>query len=103
MTQASSPKSTSRVPKFSSSRAGADSSRCRLVTALLEIWPEALARAHVDAAFLLADLEGLGFRFEDVEARVAERRALRPADILETCRGKTQSWMNLLLTKAVLP
>ena len=73
------------------------------VTALLEIWPEALARAQADAARLLADLEGLGFRFEDVEAPETERRPLRPADILETCRGRSQSWMNLLLTKHAGP
>jgi FkbM family methyltransferase len=69
------------------------------ITVLMEIWPEALARAQADAARLLADLEGLGFRFEDVEAPEAERRPLRPADILEMCRGRTQTWMNLLLTK----
>jgi FkbM family methyltransferase len=73
------------------------------VTAFLELWPEALARSNADAARLLADLEGLGFRFEDVETPEAERRPLRPADILETCRRHTQSWMNLLLTKPVRP
>ena len=78
---------------------------CRLlalprITALMEIWPEALARGQADAARLLADLESLSFRFEDVEAPEAERRPLCPADILETCRGRRQSWMNLLLTKA---
>ena len=73
------------------------------ITALLEFWPEALARSNADAARLLADLEGLGFRFEDVETPEAERRPLRPADILETCRRRTQSWMNLLLTKPVRP
>jgi FkbM family methyltransferase len=73
------------------------------VTAFMEFWPEALARAQADAARLLADLEKLGFRFEDVESPEAKRRSLRPAEILETCRGRTQSWMNLLLTKPVRP
>jgi len=73
------------------------------VTAFMEFWPEALARAQADAACLLADLEKLGFRFEDVESPEAKRRSLRPAEILETCRGRTQSWMNLLLTKPVRP
>ena len=73
------------------------------VTALMEIWPEALARTQADAARLLADLENLGFRFEDVESPEAKRCSLRPAEILETCRGPTQSWMNLLLTKPVRP
>jgi FkbM family methyltransferase len=70
-------------------------------TALVEIWPEALARAQADAARLLADLEGLGFRLEDVEVPEKERRPLRPAEILETCQGRTQAWMNLLLRKPV--
>lgn len=73
------------------------------VTVFLEIWPEALARAQADAADLLAALEGLGFRFEDVEAPESTRRPLRPAEILETCRTRTQNWMNLLLTKAGPP
>lgn len=73
------------------------------ITSLMEIWPEALARAHADVARLLADLEILGFQFEDVEAPEEERRPLRPADILEKCRGRTQAWMNLLLTKPVRP
>ncbi|MFI5120040.1 MAG: FkbM family methyltransferase [Thermoanaerobaculia bacterium] len=73
------------------------------VTAFMELWPEALARSQADAARLLADLEGLGFRFEDVEAPEAERRPLRPADILETCRRRTQPWMDLLLTKPARP
>ena len=73
------------------------------ITALLEFWPEALERAKADPARLLADLEGLGFRFEDVELPEAERRPLRPADILETCRGRSQPWMNLLLTKGLGP
>jgi FkbM family methyltransferase len=71
------------------------------ITALVEFWPEALVRAQADAAALLADLQGLGFQFEDVEAPEAKRRPLRPADILEICRERTQSWMNLLLTKPV--
>jgi FkbM family methyltransferase len=71
------------------------------VTAFMEFWPEALARAQADAARVLADLENLGFRFEDIESPEAKRRSLRPAEILETCRGPTQSWMNLLLTKPV--
>lgn len=69
------------------------------VTLFLEIWPEALERARADAGRLLASLEDLGFRFEDVEAPESARRALRPAEILETCRARTQNWMNLLLTK----
>jgi FkbM family methyltransferase len=69
------------------------------ITALMEIWPEAIARAGTDVARLLADLEGLGFRFEDVEAPEADRRSLRPADILETCRRRLHPWMDLLLTK----
>ena len=73
------------------------------VTAFMEFWPEALARAQADAARVLADLENLGFRFEDIESPEAKRRSLRPAEILETCRGPTQSWMNLLLTKPVRP
>jgi FkbM family methyltransferase len=73
------------------------------IAALIEIWPEALARAQADAERLLADLEGLGFRFEDVEAPEKERRPLSPVEILETCRGRTQSWMNLLLTKPFRP
>ena len=73
------------------------------VTAFMEFWPEALARAQADAARVLADLENLGFRFEDIESPEAKRRSLRPAEILETCRGRTQSWMNLLLTKPVRP
>lgn len=73
------------------------------VTALVEIWPEAIARAQADAAHLLADLEKLGFRFEDVEVPEKDRRLLRPANIIETCRERTQSWMNLLLTKPVRP
>ena len=73
------------------------------VTAFMEFWPEALARAQADAARLLVDLENLGFRFEDIESPEAKRRSLRPAEILETCRGPTQSWMNLLLTKPVRP
>jgi FkbM family methyltransferase len=73
------------------------------VTAFMEFWPEALARAQADAACLLADLEKLGFRFENVESPEAKRCSLRPAEILETCRGRTQSWMNLLLTKPVRP
>ena len=70
------------------------------VTALMEIWPEALARAQADAAHLLASLAGLGFRFEDVEAPESGRRALLPAEILELCRTRTRRWMNLLLTKS---
>ncbi|MBK9062262.1 MAG: FkbM family methyltransferase [Acidobacteria bacterium] len=69
------------------------------VTLFLEIWPEALERAQADAGRLLAALEDLGFRFEDVEAPESTRRALRPAEILETCRARTQNWMNLLLSK----
>ena len=69
------------------------------VTLFLEIWPEALERAQADAGRLLAVLEDLGFRFEDVEAPESARRALRPAEILETCRSRSQTWMNLLLTK----
>lgn len=73
------------------------------VTVFLEVWPEALSRAGADAAQLLAGLEGLGFRFEDVEVPENERRPLSPAEILETCRRRTQSWMNLLLTKPARP
>jgi FkbM family methyltransferase len=73
------------------------------VTVFLEIWPEALARAQADAAGLLATLENLGFRFEDIEAPESERRPLSSDEILETCRGRTQTWMNLLLTKAARP
>lgn len=73
------------------------------VTLFLEIWPEALERAQADAGRLLAALEDLGFRFEDVEAPESARRALRPAEILETCRARTQTWMNLLLTKPGRP
>jgi len=73
------------------------------VTLFLEIWPEALERAQADAGRLLAALEDLGFRFEDVEAPESARRALRPAEILETCRARTQNWMNLLLTKPGQP
>ncbi len=73
------------------------------ITALMEIWPEGLARALVDAASFLADLESLGFQFEDVEVPEAERHPLRPAEILETCRGRTQAWINLLLTKRARP
>ena len=73
------------------------------VTLLLEIWPEALGRAKADAEDLLASLEGLGFRFEDVETPEPGRRALRPVEILETCRNRTQTWMNLLLTKPPKP
>ncbi len=73
------------------------------ITALMEFWPEALARAEADAARLLADLEGLGFRFEDVEVPEAERRPLRPAKILEICRRRLHPWMDLLLTKPVRP
>ena len=73
------------------------------VTLFLEIWPEALERAQADAGRLLAALEDLGFRFEDVEAPESARRALRPAEILETCRARTQNWMNLLLTKPGRP
>lgn len=70
-------------------------------TALMEVWPEALARAQADAARLLAELEVLAFQFEDVEAPEEKRRPLRPAEILETCRSRSQNWMNLLLTKPV--
>ena len=71
------------------------------VTVFLEIWPEALERASADPARLLADLESLGFSFEDVGSPEPERRPLRPAEILETCRTRSQAWMNLLLTKRV--
>jgi len=71
------------------------------VTVLLEIWPEALVRAGADARRLLAVLEDLGFRFEDVDTADAERRPLQPARILEVCRTRTRTWMNLLLTKPV--
>jgi len=71
------------------------------VTVFLELWPEALERASADPARVLADLEGLGFSFEDVGLPESERRPLRPAEILETCRTRTQTWMNLLLTKRV--
>lgn len=69
------------------------------ITALMEFWPEALARAGADAARLLADLRRLGFQIEDVEVPEADRRPLSPADILETCRGRLHPWMELLLTK----
>lgn len=71
------------------------------VTVLLELWPEALERAQADPKSLLAELEGLGFSFEDVGSPGAERRPLRPAEILETCRTRSQTWMNLLVTKRV--
>ena len=73
------------------------------IVVLLEFWPEALARTGADAARLLADLEVLGFRFEDAEVPETDRRALRPADILETCRTRMHPWMNLLMTKLVTP
>ncbi len=73
------------------------------ITALIEFWPEAIARAGADSARLLADLESLGFRFEDVEAPEANRRPLRPADIIERCRRRLHPWMDLLLTKPVRP
>ncbi|HEY3349492.1 MAG TPA: FkbM family methyltransferase [Thermoanaerobaculia bacterium] len=73
------------------------------VTLFLEIWPEALERAQADAGRLLAVLEGLGFRFEDIETPESTRRTLGPAEILETCRARTQNWMNLLLTKPGRP
>lgn len=71
------------------------------ITALMEFWPEALARAGANAARLLADLGGLGFRLEDAEVPEAVRRSLRPAEILETCRRRLHPWMNLLLTKPI--
>ncbi len=73
------------------------------VAVLLEIWPDALARAGADAGDLLATLQGFGFRFEDVESPPEERRPLRPGEILEACRRRTQTWMNLLLTRSVRP
>ena len=58
------------------------------ITALMELWPEALARARADAERLLVDLEGLGFHFEDVEASEADRRPLRPGETsFGTCRS----------------
>ncbi len=71
------------------------------ITVFLEVWPEALARAQADTVRLLAELEDLGFQFEDVEAPEKERHPLRTAEILETCRSRSQKWMNLLLTKPV--
>jgi hypothetical protein len=71
------------------------------VTVFLEFWPEALERAHADPARVLLDLEDLGFRFEDVDLPESSRRPLRPLEILETCRTRSQTWMNLLLTKRV--
>ena len=50
------------------------------ITALMELWPEALARARADAERLLVDLEGLGFHFEDVEASESDRRPLEPRE-----------------------
>jgi FkbM family methyltransferase len=73
------------------------------VALLLEIWPEALERAGADAERLLAGLEGLGFRFEDVEAPAERRRALRPHEVLSECRERPKPWMNLLLTKTSGP
>ena len=73
------------------------------ITSLMEIWPEALERARADATHLLADLEQLGFQFEDVEAPEAERHPMKPAEILEQCRDRRQSWMNLLMTKTARP
>jgi FkbM family methyltransferase len=70
-------------------------------TVFLEFWPEALERAHADPTRLLLDLEELGFRFEDVEQPERYRRPLRPAEILEACRTRSQTWINLLLTKRV--
>jgi FkbM family methyltransferase len=71
------------------------------VAVFLELWPVALERAQADPAGLLADLEGLGFSFEDVGVPERDRRPLRPAEILEACRTRSQAWMNLLLTKRV--
>lgn len=71
------------------------------IVLLLELWPEALARAGADAGRLLAGLEELGFRFEDVEAPAARRRPLRPAEVLARCRGRSQTWINLLVTRPV--
>ncbi len=71
------------------------------VSLFLELWPVALERAGADPARLLADLEGLGFSFEDVGVPEKDRRPLGPAEILEACRTRTQAWMNLLLTKRV--
>ena len=73
------------------------------VKVLLEIWPDALERAGADAGRLLAELEGLGFRFEDVEAPAERRRALVPPEILAECRARPKPWMNLLLTKTTGP
>jgi FkbM family methyltransferase len=71
------------------------------VTVILEFWPEALERASADPARLLADLEDLGYSFEDVGNPERDRRPLAPAEILATCRSRSQTWMNLLLTKRV--
>ena len=73
------------------------------IVVFLEFWPAALARAGGDAARLLADLEVFGFRFEDADAPETERRGLRSAEILETCRTRMHPWMNLLMTKPVTP
>ncbi len=71
------------------------------VAMFLELWPVALERAQADPAGLLAELERLGFSFEDVGVPESDRRPLRPAEILHACRTRSQAWMNLLLTKRV--
>lgn len=69
------------------------------LTILLELWPEALTRANADAGRLLAGLERLGFTFERVEAPNVDRRPLSPASVLAVCRGRSQTWINLLVRK----
>ncbi|MEO8056642.1 MAG: FkbM family methyltransferase [Acidobacteriota bacterium] len=73
------------------------------VAAVMEIWPEGLARARADAGRLLADLEDLGFRFQNIGTAEGERPFLRPAEIVAACEGRRQSWANLLLTKSGAP
>jgi FkbM family methyltransferase len=71
------------------------------VAVFLELWPAGLERAHAEPGQLLATLEALGYTFEDVGVPESERRPLRTAEILETCRRRPQKWMNLLLKKRV--
>ena len=72
------------------------------IALLLELWPEALARANADAGSLLAALESLGFTFEDLEAPDAAGQPLSPADVLAACRGRSQAWIDILVRKPVL-
>jgi FkbM family methyltransferase len=69
------------------------------IALLLELWPEALARANADAGRLLAGLESLGFTFEDLEAPNAYGRPLSPEGVLAACRRRSQTWIDLLVRK----